>query len=112
MDTRVLGIIAGSGALPARVAAAAVAAGRRVFIVGLESFADPAQLAPFPHGFARIGSISSVQFAGILLALQWPLQTMYYLVSIPMVFGCLWVLLLAKARRAPSAEAPSRRAIA
>jgi AAHS family 4-hydroxybenzoate transporter-like MFS transporter len=64
------------------------------------------------HGFARIGSISSVQFAGILLALHWPLQTMYYLVSIPMVFGCLWVLLLANARRAQSSEAPARRAIA
>ena len=61
MDTRVLGIIAGSGALPARVAAAAVAAGRRVFIVGLESFADPAQLAPFPHGFARIGAAGHIR---------------------------------------------------
>lgn len=52
------------------------------------------------HGFARIGSISSVQFAGILLALQWPLEIMYYLVSIPMFFGCVWVVLLANARRA------------
>lgn len=64
------------------------------------------------HGFARIGSISSVQFAGILLALQWPLQTMYYLVSIPMFFGCLWVLLLANARRAHPVEGSARRAIA
>jgi len=36
--------------------------------------------------------------AGILLALQWPLQTMYYLVSIPMFFGCLWILLLSSVR--------------
>ena len=50
------------------------------------------------HGFARIGSISSVQYAGILLALQWPLQTMYLLVAIPMFFGCVWVLLLSNVR--------------
>jgi len=50
------------------------------------------------HGFARVGSLSSVQMAGILLALNWPLQTMYYLVSIPMFFGCLWILLLSNVR--------------
>ncbi len=47
------------------------------------------------HGFARIGSIISVLFAGAMLALHWPLRTMYLLVSIPMFFGCLWILLLA-----------------
>ncbi len=51
-----LGIIAGSGALPARVASAARAAGRPVFIVALEGFADRAALAPFPHEIARIGA--------------------------------------------------------
>jgi AAHS family 4-hydroxybenzoate transporter-like MFS transporter len=68
------------------------------------------------HGFARIGSISSVQFAGILLALHWPLQTMYVLVSIPMFFGCVWILILAnvRARTSPAAAEPqtARRAMA
>jgi len=68
------------------------------------------------HGAARVGSLSSVQLAGILLALQWPLQTMYYLVSIPMFFGCLWILLLssvrAKASPAVSAAETGRRAVA
>jgi AAHS family 4-hydroxybenzoate transporter-like MFS transporter len=50
------------------------------------------------HGVARVGSLSSVQMGGILLALNWPLQTMYYLVSIPMFFGCLWILLLSNVR--------------
>jgi DUF1009 family protein len=51
-----LGVIAGGGMLPVRVAAAAHAQGRRVFIVGLEGAADPALLRPFPHAFARIGA--------------------------------------------------------
>ncbi len=51
-----LGVIAGGGSLPLRVAAAAAARGQKVFILGLEGFAEPAQLAPFPHGFARIGA--------------------------------------------------------
>ena len=46
---RTLGIIAGGGTLPGKVAAAAQAAGRGVFIVGLDGFADPAVLAPWPH---------------------------------------------------------------
>lgn len=50
------------------------------------------------HGFARCGSIISVLFAGAMLALHWPLRTMYLLVSIPMFFGCLWILLLASNR--------------
>ena len=67
------------------------------------------------HGVARIGSIFSVMFAGTMLALHWPLQTMYYLVSIPMFVGCVWILLLANVR-AKSAGAPepdtARRAMA
>jgi len=59
--SRPLGLIAGSGAMPQRVANAAVAAGRSVFIVGLEGFADPAQLAPFPHTFARIGAAGRIK---------------------------------------------------
>ena len=57
---RVLGILAGGGALPARVAAAAQAAGRAVFIVGLEGFAEPALLAPWPHELIRIGAVGSI----------------------------------------------------
>ena len=51
-----LGIIAGSGLLPTHVARAAQAAGRDVFIVGLEGHAEPAMLAPFPHEFMRMGA--------------------------------------------------------
>jgi DUF1009 family protein len=49
-----LGILAGGGRLPGQIAAAAEAAGRPVFIVGLEGFADPAILAPWPHEVIRI----------------------------------------------------------
>ena len=55
-----LGIIAGGGALPGRVAAAALAAGREVFLVGLDGFADPAVLAHYPHAVARIGAAGRI----------------------------------------------------
>lgn len=58
-----LGILAGGGDLPGRVAAAAQAAGRPVFLVGFEGFAEPPVLAPYPHDFARLGA------AGRILAL-------------------------------------------
>jgi DUF1009 family protein len=58
-----LGILAGGGPLPGRVAAAAEAAGRAVFLVGLEGFAEPAVLSPFRHSFVRLGA------AGRILAL-------------------------------------------
>jgi UDP-2,3-diacylglucosamine hydrolase len=57
---RRLGIIAGGGVLPVKVAAAARAAGRGVFIVGLEGFADPAILAPWPHEIRRLGAASRI----------------------------------------------------
>jgi DUF1009 family protein len=53
-ERRTLGILAGGGRLPGQVAAAARAAGRSVFLIGLEGFADPAVLAPWPHEFVRI----------------------------------------------------------
>ena len=53
-DRPTLGILAGGGRLPGQVAAAARAAGRGVFLVGLEGFADPAVLAPWPHEVVRI----------------------------------------------------------
>ena len=55
-----LGILAGGGVLPARVAAAAQAAGRAVFIVGLEGFADPAVIAPFPHAIIRLAAAGRI----------------------------------------------------
>src|SRR6266566_2258649 len=67
------------------------------------------------HGVARIGSIISVMFAGTMLALHWPLQTMYYVVSIPMFFGCIWILLLSNVRAkkaSPAAEPEGSRAMA
>ena len=40
--------------MPGQVAAAARAAGRSVFLIGLEGFAEPAVLAPWPHEMVRI----------------------------------------------------------
>jgi DUF1009 family protein len=57
---RRLGIIAGGGVLPAKVAAAARAAGRDVFILGLEGFAEPAVLAPWPHEIQRLGAAGRI----------------------------------------------------
>ncbi len=55
-----LGILAGGGVLPARVAEAALAAGRAVFIVGLEGYAEPKVLARFPHEFIRFGAAGRI----------------------------------------------------
>lgn len=57
---RRLGILAGGGPLPSRVAEAAHAAGRDVFIVGLEGFADPATLQPWPHQTIRMGAAGRI----------------------------------------------------
>jgi hypothetical protein len=57
---RKLGIIAGGGPLPVKVAAAARAAGRGVFILGLDGFADPALLAPWPHEMRRLGAAARI----------------------------------------------------
>ena len=57
---RRLGIIAGGGLLPTQVAAAARAAGRGVFIVGLDGFADSAVLAAWPHEMRRIGAAGRI----------------------------------------------------
>lgn len=57
---RRLGIIAGGGLLPVKVAAAARAAGRDVFIVGLDGFADRAVLAPWPHEMLRLGAAARI----------------------------------------------------
>ncbi len=55
-DRPALGILAGGGTMPARVAAAARAAGRNVFLIGLDGHAEPAVLAPYPHAMIRIGA--------------------------------------------------------
>jgi DUF1009 family protein len=57
---RTLGILAGGGPLPGRVAAAAAAAGRSVFIIGLEGFAERSVIAPWPHVFRRMGAVRGI----------------------------------------------------
>lgn len=57
--TTPLGIVAGGGTLPGRVAAAARAGGRDVFIVALESYADPAVVSAFPHETIRVGAVGA-----------------------------------------------------
>lgn len=54
-----LGVVAGGGALPGQVAAAARAGGRGVFIVALESYADPDVVGAFPHEVVRLGAIGA-----------------------------------------------------
>jgi DUF1009 family protein len=58
-----LGIIAGGGPLPAQVAAAAAAAGRPVFIIALEGFADLTLIAPYAHETFRLGAIGAIRAA-------------------------------------------------
>jgi DUF1009 family protein len=55
-----LGILAGGGPIPGQVAAAAQAAGRAVFIVGLEGYAQSAVINPFPHAVIRIGAVGRI----------------------------------------------------
>lgn len=58
-----LGIIAGGGKLPGQVAAAARAAGRPVFIVAIEGFAEAPVVAPYPHQFFRLGAVGAIRAA-------------------------------------------------
>jgi DUF1009 family protein len=60
MPLRALGVLAGGGPFPGQVAAAARRAGRPVFIVGFEDFADPAVIAPYPHAYARLGAAGRI----------------------------------------------------
>lgn len=55
-----LGIIAGGGPFPGRVAAAAQAAGRPVFIIALRGFAEPTVIGQFPHVILRMGAASDI----------------------------------------------------
>lgn len=52
-----MGIIAGGGPLPARVAAAAT---RPVFVVALEGYADLGSIAAFPHAAVRLGAAGRI----------------------------------------------------
>jgi DUF1009 family protein len=54
----VLGILAGGGPLPGQVAAAA--AGRAVFIVGFEGFAEPSVIGAYPHVMVRLGAAGRI----------------------------------------------------
>ena len=55
-----IGILAGGGPFPGRVADAALAAGRAVFIVGFEDFAEPAVIGGYPHAYARLGAAGKI----------------------------------------------------
>ncbi len=55
-----LGIIAAGGGLPVQVAAAAVAAGRPVFVLGLEGMVD-ADLTAFAHALVKPGQVGKMQ---------------------------------------------------
>jgi DUF1009 family protein len=55
-----LGILAGGGNLPARLANAARAAGRDVFIVAFEGHTDPAPLRAWPHFWSRFGAAGEI----------------------------------------------------
>jgi len=50
-----LGILAGAGTLPRRLAEAAAAQSRKVFIVAFEGQADPATVDGFDHAWVRLG---------------------------------------------------------
>ena len=55
-----LGILAGGGPFPGRVAAAARAAGRGVFIIALRGFAEPDVVAAYPHAEVRMGAAGEI----------------------------------------------------
>jgi DUF1009 family protein len=54
----VLGIIAGSGALPRRLIESAQAKGRDVFVIALEGETEPETVANIPHIWCRLGAAS------------------------------------------------------
>ncbi|MEE3044457.1 MAG: UDP-2,3-diacylglucosamine diphosphatase LpxI [Pseudomonadota bacterium] len=55
-----LGIIAGGGTLPARLASAAQTAGRAVFVVKLDRHADDPELDQYPGITARLGAAAKI----------------------------------------------------
>lgn len=55
-----LGILAGGGTLPARIAAAVRGQGREVFVVAFEGHTDPASVEGLPHLWSRFGAAGSI----------------------------------------------------
>ncbi len=55
-----LGILAGGGPFPGQVARAAERAGRGVFIVGFEDYAEASVIGSFPHAYVRVGAASRI----------------------------------------------------
>ncbi len=52
-----LGLVAGAGVMPLRVADAARKTGRPVFCILIEGFAQPADYAAYPHEVVPLGRI-------------------------------------------------------
>ncbi|QDH25885.1 LpxI family protein [Neokomagataea tanensis] len=57
---RCVGILAGSGPLPAQVAAAVRARGDDVFVVAFRDFAELPRLAPYPHEVFRLAAAGEI----------------------------------------------------
>ncbi|WP_431858806.1 LpxI family protein [Azospirillum sp.] len=55
-----LGILAGGGEIPARLAAAVQGAGREVFVVAFEGQTDAATVQGLPHLWSRLGAAGSI----------------------------------------------------
>ncbi|MCG5240779.1 LpxI family protein [Azospirillum doebereinerae] len=55
-----LGILAGGGTLPARIAAAALGQGRDVFMVAFDGHTDPETVAGLPHLWSRFGAAGTI----------------------------------------------------
>ncbi len=55
-----IGILAGGGPFPGQVAAAARAAGREVFIIGFEDYAEKSVIGGFPHAYVRLGAAGRI----------------------------------------------------
>ncbi|MCW2249168.1 DUF1009 family protein [Azospirillum fermentarium] len=55
-----LGILAGGGDLPARLAAAVRANGREVFVVAFDGHTDPASVVGLPHLWSRFGAAGAI----------------------------------------------------
>jgi len=55
-----LGILAGGGPLPRRVAEAALDGGREVFVVAFDGQTDPETVAGLPHAWMRLGGVRRI----------------------------------------------------
>lgn len=54
-----IGVLAGSGPLPLEIAAAAIAAGRPVHIIGIQGFA-PDAIESYPHSWVNLGQVGAM----------------------------------------------------